>query len=99
MRIQIQNHEPNRSKCLKIVMKKSTFDKTYTLWLETLSDPETLSWYHYLFGVITCLGVTIKVWICVRFRKCIKSKLCCNEWSCCRRKKKEPSTRRRFIRQ
>ncbi|ACH96233.1 hypothetical protein OrNV_gp103 [Oryctes rhinoceros nudivirus] len=82
-----KNHEPNRSKCLKIVMKKSTFDKTYTLWLETLSDPETLSWYHYLFGVITCLGVTIKVWICVRFRKCIKSKLCCNEWSCCRRKK------------
>lgn len=82
-----KDHEPSRSKCLTIVMKESTFAKTYALWLETLSDPDTLAWYHYLFGVITCLGVTIKVWICVRFRKCIKSKLCCNEWSCCRRKK------------
>lgn len=45
------------------------------------------TWSNYICGSIAVFTLAIKVWLCVKFRKVIHSKLCCNGCSCCRRKK------------
>lgn len=56
---------------------KSTTTSSQTI------DPKTiLQWYHYVMAVIPILLLTVKLWVCVRFRKY----LCCNGCSCCHEK-------------
>ncbi|ATY70258.1 OrNV gp103-like protein [Tomelloso virus] len=41
-----------------------------------------LTWEHYIFASFSVIGISIKIWLCIKFR----SHFCCNGCSCCYRK-------------
>lgn len=43
---------------------------------------------HYIGYSLTAIACTVKVFLCIKFRSLINSKLCCNSCSCCRKNKK-----------
>lgn len=59
-------------------------------------DLMLFTWKHYVYGFTSVIFLSIKLWVCIKYRSCIHSKfcskLCCKRCKCCRKNKPKYAT-------